>query len=99
MPHQRFRRILRILQHLQADLHDPRRGTSNLALLEIPTKHREDKSAHTPVFGDRVVVDVEVQIGFFGGGKETDKVGIAIVFEEVDLAGFIDGEDARPDED
>lgn len=99
MSHQRFRRILRILQHLQTNLHHPRRRTGNLALLEIPTKHGEDKSAHTPVFGDTVVVDVQVQIGFLGGGEESDKVGVAIIFDEVYLAGFIDGEDPGPDED
>jgi hypothetical protein len=51
------------------------------------------------VFGDRVIVDVEVEIGFFRGSEETDKVGVSIVLEEVYLAGFIDGEDACPDED
>jgi hypothetical protein len=51
------------------------------------------------VFGDTVVVDVQVQIGFFGGREESDKVGVAIIFDEVYLAGFIDGEDAGPDED
>jgi hypothetical protein len=45
-----------------------------------------------------IFVDVEIESGFVGGGEETDKVGVAVVFEEVYLAGFIDCEDAGPDE-
>lgn len=48
------------------------------------------------MFGYTVFVDVEVEHGFVGGGKETDKVGISVIFEEIDLTGFIDCEDTGP---
>jgi hypothetical protein len=51
------------------------------------------------MFGNMIFMDVEVQSGFVGRGEETDKVGVAVVFEQIYLAGFIDCEDAGPDED
>lgn len=51
------------------------------------------------MFGNMVFVDVEVESGFVGGGEETNKVSIAVVFEEIYLTGFVDGEDTGPDED
>jgi hypothetical protein len=48
------------------------------------------------MLGYTVFVDVEVEHWFVCGGKETDKVGVSVIFEEIDLAGFIDCEDTRP---
>ena len=51
------------------------------------------------MFGYTIFVDVKVEHWFVGGGKESDEVSVTVIFQEVYLACFVDGEDSCPYED